>query len=103
MPPTLSQFLGSTLTNNRSPVIISSSVTVGTLQFSNTLNYTLSASPGQSLTLAGSSGAAPMQDMAGSHQISAPVILGSNTAVTVTSSGDSLTLSGNISPRVRKP
>lgn len=59
-------------------------------------SWTFKASSGKTLTMQASSGNALIQDFDGSHTISAPIVLGSNLDLLV-STGDTLTLSGVLS------
>ena len=77
-----------------STVTVDSAVTVGTISFSNsTQTYTIGGSQG--VTMQSTSGNATIQDLAGSHTISTPITMASNTDVTVSALGDVLTI-GNI-------
>jgi fibronectin-binding autotransporter adhesin len=71
--------------------------TVGTVTFSNVNSYTIAQGTGGSLILDGNGSDAIVTDFGGTHTISAPVILHSNTDVGVVNHGDILTISGNIS------
>ena len=68
--------------------------TAGGLTFNNTNKYTIDGA--STLTLAVSSGSAQINDQVGSHEISAPVILSSNLAVTVSGASDTFSISGGI-------
>ena len=76
-------------------ITVDTDVTVGTLTFNNTNTYTISG-PG-TITLQVGGGNAAINVTNGSHEISAPLILGSDTDVTVSNAGDTMKLSGNIS------
>jgi autotransporter-associated beta strand protein len=80
-----------------STVALNGNWSVGTLNFNNTKSYTISQGSGGALTLAAAAGSAAINDLGGTHFISAPVVLGSNTLATVTNSADVLNLSGSIS------
>ncbi len=89
-------FLGNA-TQNRT-VTVDSPVTVGTIIFDNAAHsYTLVGSGSNSITMSSLSGEASITVNHGSHEISAPIMLASDTTVTVASASDSLTLSGDIS------
>jgi autotransporter-associated beta strand protein len=79
-----------------STVTLDDSWSVGTVTFSNAHSYTLSAGAGGVLVMDGGSSNAAINDSIGSHLISAPVKLNTNTAITVTNSGTSLQISGAI-------
>jgi autotransporter-associated beta strand protein len=81
---------------SNSTISLPSTVSVGSLSFSNTNSYTL-ASTGGSLTMDNGSSSATITDLSGTHFISAPVVLNSNTEVTVANHSDSMVISGNIS------
>jgi autotransporter-associated beta strand protein len=70
---------------------------VGTLNFSNSHSYTIAAGAGGALILDNGAAAATVNDSAGTHYITAPVILNSNAAITVSNKGDGLQFSGPIS------
>jgi autotransporter-associated beta strand protein len=71
---------------------------VGTIIFDNAAHsYTLVGSGSNSITMSSLSGEASITVNHGSHEISAPIMLASDTTVTVASASDSLTLSGDIS------
>jgi len=79
-------------------VTVDSPVTVGTILFDNAAySYTLAGSGGNSITMSSLSGTAAITVNHGTHQISAPIVLASNTTVTVANLTDTLTLSGDIS------
>lgn len=80
-----------------STVTLDAPWTVATVNFNNPNSYTLAPGAGGSLTLDNGTGNATINDLAGIHTISAPIVLNSNTAITVSNSGDSVTLSGGIS------
>lgn len=71
--------------------------TLATVNFESANSYTIASGSGGSLTLDNGTGTAAINDLSGTHTISAPVTLNSNTNITVDNSGDSLTLSGGIS------
>jgi autotransporter-associated beta strand protein len=95
------QFAGASATFGSS-ITASSTVTlddawsVGTVTFNNSHSYTLAAGSGGMLVMDGGSGSAAINDSTGSHFISAPVTLNTNTTITVTNSGTSLQISGAI-------
>ncbi len=66
------------------------------MSFSNANSYTI-ASTGGILTFDNGASMATVTDYGGAHIISAPVVLNSNTNVTVVNHGDTVTISGNIS------
>jgi hypothetical protein len=70
--------------------------TVATVNFNSTNSYTLAPGNGGELTLDDGAGAAQINDMAGAHNISAPVLLNSNTTISFSGTGNSLNLSGGI-------
>ena len=73
-------------------------VTVGSIDFNNVNQYTLLDTTGtNSITLDNGAAHALIQVDQGSHVIAAPVALNSPLGVTVTPSGSTLTISGNIS------
>ena len=76
-------------------VTLDMAVTVGTLIFNNANKYTISGS--QTLTLQASSGDAAIQVINGTHELAAPLVLASNTDVTVSNAADTLIISGAIS------
>jgi autotransporter-associated beta strand protein len=80
-----------------STVTLDGSYTVGAITFNSTSPYTISSGTGGTLTLNNGTSAATITDSGGAHMISAPLVLASNTSVTVVNHGDSVTLSGNIS------
>jgi hypothetical protein len=65
------------------------------LSFSN--SYTLAPGDGGTLTMDNGSSPAAINDENGSHTISAPLILNSNTDIDIVNAGDKLTVSGGIS------
>jgi autotransporter-associated beta strand protein len=95
------QFAGATA-NFTSAITASSTVTlndtwsVGTLTFNNSHSYTVAAGSGGRLVMDGGSGNSAINDSGGSHFISAPVTLNTNTSVTVSNSGNVLQISGTI-------
>lgn len=78
-------------------VTLDANQSVGTLNFDSSISYTLAAGTGGILTLDNGGGAATVTDGGGTHFISAPVVLNSNTTITVTNSADTLQISGSIS------
>ncbi len=79
-------------------VTVDSPVTVGTLLFANSAHsFTLLGSGGNSITMSSLSGEAAITVNSGTHEISAPITLASDTTVTVVSATDALTLSSGIS------
>ena len=79
-----------------STVSLASNFSVGSMSFSDSNSYTI-ASTGGKLTFDNGAGTATVTDYGGAHTISAPVVLNSNTNVTVVNHGDTVTISGNIS------
>jgi autotransporter-associated beta strand protein len=69
---------------------------VGALNFNSHDSYTIAAGSGGTLTLDNNGSPALVNDLFGSHAISAPMLLGSNAVISVWQPGDVLTLSGNI-------
>ncbi|HUB24232.1 MAG TPA: PEP-CTERM sorting domain-containing protein [Tepidisphaeraceae bacterium] len=80
-------------------VTLDGGYTVGVLGFSGGNSYILAPGNGGSLTFddGGIYTTANLNDVSGSHTISAPVILNSTLAVTVANSGDTVSISGNVS------
>jgi autotransporter-associated beta strand protein len=77
-------------------VTLDGNKTVATVAFDNTNSYTISPTTTESLILA-NTGQAQITGTNGSHQITAPITLNSNTVVAVANSGDTISLSGVIS------
>jgi hypothetical protein len=78
-------------------VTLDGNKTVGTLNFNNSVNaYTIAQGSGGSLILDNGANAAAINDLAGTHTISAPITLNSNTAITVTNAADTLNISGTL-------
>ena len=76
--------------------------TVGNITFNNTHSYTIapgtvSQGVGGTLTLDDGTSAAAIMDSGGTHFITAPVMLNSNTMITAANVADSMQISGNIS------
>ncbi len=91
----VAEFLGNA-TQNRTATL-DSPVTLGTIIFDNTAHsYTLAGSGSNTITMSSSSGAAAITVSGGNHQISAPLVLASDTTVTVANAADTLTLGGVI-------
>ncbi len=78
-----------------STVVVDQPVTVAGLNFNSNIAYTISGT--NTITLANTLGNASVSVAAGSHLISAPLAMSSNTSVTVEISTSTLTISGNIS------
>ncbi len=79
-------------------VTVDSPVTVGTIIFSNSADsYTLIGGGSNSITMSSLSGEAAITVNHGTHKISAPIVLASNTMLTVADATDTLTLNGGIS------
>ncbi len=79
-----------------STVTLDGNRTAGSVIFNSPQSYTIAPGTGGSLTL-NQSGGATISDLAGTHFISAAVILASNTQITVANATDSLTFSNTIS------
>jgi|GEM_PF-1286340 len=93
---TTANFLTSITAN--STVTLDGSKTIGDLEITDaSKSYTIAQGTGGSLILDNGSNAVVVNDNAGTHTISAPVTLSSNTTVTVTNSSDTLTMSGAVS------
>ena len=87
-------FLGGSVSAPAITVTLDQPTTLGTLQFSNTFPaYTVAGSPTNNLTFAASSGNATITVLAGSHTISAPVVLTGDTTVNATGS---IAFTGNV-------
>jgi len=84
-----------TATANAS-VTLDGTRTVGTLQLNATGSYNISQGSGGTLTMNNGASAANIQVFGGSHLISAPIALNSNTTVSTNSGGQIITLAGNI-------
>lgn len=80
-------------------VTLNGGKTVATVAFDNSNSYTIAPASSETLTLDNTvnSGQAQITGTNGSHQISAPVVLNSNTVVSVANSADTITLSGSVS------
>ncbi len=85
--------------------LVSSSQTAGIVNFVANTSTTLSASPGFSLYLddTGGSSASAAINVSGSHTISAPMVLNSPAAFTVTGNSDLLNVSGVMADGVNGP
>jgi lysophospholipase L1-like esterase len=83
-----------------STVMLDAALSFATVNFESANSYTIAPGNGGSLTLDNGTGAAAVNDLAGSHTISAPIQLDSNTNITVDNPGDRLTLSGGVSGSV---
>jgi autotransporter-associated beta strand protein len=79
-----------------STISLNNAWSIAALNFDNSHSYTLAPGSGGSLTLNGGGGTASITDVSGNHFISAPVTLSTNTAVTVTNSGNTLQISGAV-------
>jgi hypothetical protein len=79
-----------------STITVDSPFTVGSIKFDNVNRYTI-AGPGTLTLQAFSTGTAAIQVVSGSHTISAPLNLLSNTVITVTPATSTLTINGPIS------
>ena len=80
-----------------STVTLDGNKTVGVIEFGNANAYTIAQGTSGTLTLSKSSGSAAVDNVSGSHTISAPVSLASPTIVTVFDPADTLTVSGAVS------
>ncbi|MGA2442326.1 MAG: dockerin type I repeat-containing protein [Tepidisphaeraceae bacterium] len=80
-----------------STVTLNTGWSVGNLSFSSSFSYDLAPGTAGVLTMDNGSGTASVTDFSGTHTISAPVVLNSNTTVEVVNNGDGVTISGNIS------
>jgi fibronectin-binding autotransporter adhesin len=80
-----------------STVTLDGNKTVGVIEFGNTNAYTIAQGTSGTLILSKSSGSAAVDNVSGSHTISAPVSLASPTIVTVFDPADTLTVSGAVS------
>lgn len=77
-------------------VTLDGNQTVGAMTFSNANAYTIAQGASGTLTLNNGAGAVNVDVTSGSHLISAPVTLTSNTAIGVTNAADTLTVSGAV-------
>jgi hypothetical protein len=80
-----------------STVTLNTGWSVGTITFSSTFSYTLAPGTAGVLTMDNGSNPATITDFGGVHTISAPVVLNSNTSISIVNRGDAMTISGNIS------
>jgi hypothetical protein len=80
-------------------VTVDGSFTVGSLVFSGSNSYTLSANANGTLNLnsGSTSNNAQIVLLSGSHTIAAPLVLTSNTSISLAEHGEVLTISGNVS------
>jgi autotransporter-associated beta strand protein len=85
--------LGALVTDDTT-VRVDAGVTLGTLELDSAHHYRVDG-PG-TLTMQAARGSAAITDAAGSHAISAPLVLASDTDVLVSVEGDTLTLDGGI-------
>ena len=86
--------LGGSITQ-ASTITVSSPVTVGSITFNNSNSYTVSGSA--ALTMQSSSGTAVLQEVQGSHTISAPLVLATFTLANLNQPSATLTLGGAVS------
>jgi autotransporter-associated beta strand protein len=77
-------------------VSLAANFSVGSMSISDSSSYTF-ASTGGKLVFDNGASMATLTDFNGSHTISAPVMLNSDTSVTIVNHGDNITFSGNIS------
>jgi autotransporter-associated beta strand protein len=75
-------------------------VTLGLIKFDNTNKYTIAGSDPNVITLDTTGGDASILALTGNHEIAAPMILNKTVGVTVSSAGQSLTISGPVSTGV---
>jgi autotransporter-associated beta strand protein len=94
-PGDIAGFLGSITAP--STVTLDGNWTAGGLAFNNTNSYTLAAGNSGTLTLDNGAESATIADLGGTHYITAPLTLNSNTIVTVVNAGDGIHVSGNVS------
>jgi autotransporter-associated beta strand protein len=87
---------GSAITSNAA-VTLDGDRLISGLTFDNAKRYTISQGGSGTLTLSIGSGAVPATVTSGSHEISAPILLGSDLAVTVDNLAGTFTLSGTLS------
>jgi fibronectin-binding autotransporter adhesin len=78
-------------------VTLDGAISVGTLVISGSNSYTLASGTGGTLTMNNGSSSASISTLSGSHTISAPIVLDSNTTIEMAEHGEILTISGNIS------
>ena len=85
-----------TLGNSAAPqtIALDQPITLGSLAFDSSAKYVVSGS--SSLTMQVSATIAAIDDANGSHEIAAPLVLASDTDITVANTADTLTLSGGI-------
>ena len=89
----LQALLGGTITAPRT-ITLDAPVTLGSLTFDSPQKYLVGGS--NALTMQASSAIATIDVATGSHEIAAPLILASDTDITVTNAADTLTLSGGV-------
>ena len=80
-----------------STVTLDGPITVGSVSFSSSFSYTIAPGAGGVLTINNNGSSATITSLSGSHAISAPIVLASNTSISAISHGDIITISGNIS------
>jgi MYXO-CTERM domain-containing protein len=83
--------------NVPSTVRLDGTWSVGTINFNNAKSYTIAQGSGGALTLDNGVNQAAITDAGGSHSITAPVVLNSNTTATVANVADGLQISGPVS------
>jgi len=86
-----------TATSASTTVSLNTNWTVGSVTFNNVNSYTIAPGTAGTLTLDNGTNTSAITDAGGSHSISAPVVLNSNSQLSVSHAGDLLTISGNIS------
>ncbi len=77
-------------------ITLATAKTAGHLVFDNSHAYAIDASGGSNLTLDATSGPATLTVVAGSHAISAPILLNQDLTVAVNQANDRLSLSGTV-------
>jgi hypothetical protein len=80
-----------------STVRLSGNWTVGTMNFNSTKSYTIGPGTGGTLTLDNGTGNAAIDDTGGSHSITVPVVLNSNTIANVANAANTFKITGAIS------
>jgi autotransporter-associated beta strand protein len=79
-----------------STVTLDTAITVGTISLNSGNSYNISAGTGGVLTMNNNGSTATITDFGGTHTLSAPVVLVSNTSFVVVNHGDGITVAGNI-------
>jgi hypothetical protein len=78
-------------------VTLGSNFSVGSMAINDSFSYTFAATGSGKLTLDNGSSTASITDYGGSHIISAPVVLNSNSSILVPTHNATMTISGNVS------